>query len=166
MLFHLATCLLLIFTYVSAQAESITAASETKPLLCGSSTTNLKPCYFAGNYCTFYENFSVPFRAVDFIGYDGSMSTDFVVESGRPQVIDGNLHLPLIDTNQKGKGGASIVSTTRFLNYGSFEVRLKTIAQSSVVTTFIGISNVLDEIDFVRDSSANFLGMDTAVGRK
>lgn len=123
-------------------------ASETKPLLCGTSTTDATACYFSGNYCSFYEDFNGNFRATDFTIYDGNpLLNDFVVESGKPIIQNGNLVMPLVN-NGNAVGTASIVSTTRFLNYGSFEAKFKTVGQSSVVTTFIGISNVLDEIDF------------------
>ncbi|KAL3898155.1 MAG: hypothetical protein SGCHY_002938, partial [Lobulomycetales sp.] len=104
-------------------------------------------CYFAGDFCTFVEDFSTPLSAQWFAGYDGSMSTDFVVESGRPEIIDGNLHLPLVDIGNSTRGAATILSTTRFLMYGSFEVRLRTAPTSSVVSAFIGVSNLYDEID-------------------
>lgn len=60
----------------------------------------------------------------------------------------GYLNMPLNKPATGAFGTPTIMSTTRFLLYGSFEARLKTIGVSSVVTAFIGISNVLDEIDF------------------
>jgi beta-glucanase (GH16 family) len=125
------------------------ASSETKPLPCGDSTSNSDNCQFKGDFCSFVENFDGPFRATDFQIYDGNPTNhEFVVESGKPVIKNGMLTMPLTQTATPGRALAAIVSTTRFLNYGSFEARLKTIGQSSVVTTLIGISNVLDEIDF------------------
>jgi beta-glucanase (GH16 family) len=124
-------------------------SSETKPLACGAGTTSSEGCEFTGDYCSFVENFDGAFRATDFLIYDGNpINHEFVVESGKPRIKDGMLHMPLGKTENSKKSGANIVSTTRFLNFGSFEARMKTIGQSSVVTTLIGISNVLDEIDF------------------
>jgi hypothetical protein len=101
-------------------------SSETKPLLCGSSTSSSKDCEFTGDYCSFVENFDDNFRATDFLIYDGNpILHEFVVESGRPRIKDGKLIMPLGNTGNSKKSLASIVSTTRFLNFGSFEARMK-----------------------------------------
>lgn len=113
------------------------------------STADVSQCLFAGSACSFHDDFSNGLRAVDFNMYNGDpVSASYVVESGTPSIgNDGILSLPLIKTPQ-APFGATIMSTTRFLSYGFFEARLSTVAQSSVVTTFIGISNAQDEIDF------------------
>jgi hypothetical protein len=112
------------------------AHGQTLPLLCGNSLTDSTACEFKGglfypfltfkDYCSYIENFDGPLRATDFLIYDGNPAEhEFVVESGKPRIVDGQLVMPLGRTEDFAKSGANIVSTTRFLNYGSFEARLK-----------------------------------------
>jgi hypothetical protein len=134
MISHLATILFLCTSLVSTQ---------TLPMLCGNSLTDSRACSFDGDYCSFTENFDGAFRATDFLIYDGNpFNHEFVVESGKPFIRDNQLVMPLGNTGDNENSGAAIVSTTRFLNFGSFEARLKTIGQSSVVTTFMYVDKL------------------------
>jgi len=46
------------------------------------------------------------------------------------------------------KGGGTKVSTTRTVLYGTIEASIKSVAQNGVVTAFITMSGVKDEIDW------------------
>ncbi|GAA5904155.1 uncharacterized protein JCM6883_002095 [Sporobolomyces salmoneus] len=71
---------------------------------------------------------------------------DFTLEvedtSNTPIIQNGNLQLVLSE-----KGGGTKVSTTRTVLYGTIQAAVRSVAQDGVVTAFITMSGVKDEID-------------------
>ncbi|KAJ3271978.1 hypothetical protein HK104_004592, partial [Borealophlyctis nickersoniae] len=74
---------------------------------------------------------------------------DLTVEAGSPSIVNGMLRTPLLPPRTPGSviGQATILATTRFLQYGSVEVRMTKAPGSTVITSVNPISNTLDEID-------------------
>lgn len=121
--------------------------AQFTPLICGSKTDDVSNCQFDGNNCFFYRNFDT-LKSVPWHEYNGDpTSADFIIEDGTPSTQNGILYLPLLQTNV-AQARATIMSTTRFLNYGSFEASMSSAGHSGVISTFISISNLQDEIDF------------------
>lgn len=90
------------------------------------STDDVSACYFKDNYCNFFEGFDAPLQAISIDRYNGDPnSADWVLESGHPTVNNGILTMPLINNGAGNVAGSAILSSTHFLNYGSFEVRMK-----------------------------------------
>jgi len=79
--------------------------------------------------------------------YDGNATEfDFVVDKGtiiNTGANGGELVMTLTEEN-----GGTRLSTTRYLHYGTVTARLKTGRWGGVVTAFITMSNVKDEIDW------------------
>ncbi|KAJ7359638.1 glycoside hydrolase family 16 protein [Mycena albidolilacea] len=79
--------------------------------------------------------------------FDGNASAyDFIVESGN-----------IMNTNSSGgelamlltqENGGTRISSTRYLHYGTVTARMKTGRWAGIVTAFITMSNVKDEIDW------------------
>ncbi|KAI9203201.1 concanavalin A-like lectin/glucanase domain-containing protein [Polychytrium aggregatum] len=123
-------------------------SAQFSPLKCFGDVNNTARCEYSGDNCYFFDDFNT-LSAAPWSSYTGDMSANFVIESGSPYVKDGILYMPLLESFPNAhRGNASIMSTTGFLNYGSFEARLATVGHSGVITTLISISNVQDEIDF------------------
>jgi len=85
---------------------------------------------------------------LDHSKWDGDASEyDFTLEvedsSKTPIVQNNELYLVLSE-----KGGGTKVSTTRTVLYGTIEASIKSVAQNGVVTAFITMSGVKDEIDW------------------
>ncbi|CEO94947.1 hypothetical protein PBRA_003760 [Plasmodiophora brassicae] len=128
---------------------------------CGASSSctekgNFDPamCMFAGEYCDFRTDFAdFNDQAIQYYKYvddPNPNNAEFVVESGAPAYANGTLNVylhPPRPTTPPGRGIASIISTTRFMHYGVFEVTLEQTGHPGVVTTFISYSNDKDEID-------------------
>ncbi|KAJ3042648.1 hypothetical protein HDV00_006927 [Rhizophlyctis rosea] len=74
---------------------------------------------------------------------------DFTVEAGEPQIVNGVLRTPLLPPIKAGSviGQATILATTRYLQYGSIEFKGTKGAGSTVITSLNTMSNTLDEID-------------------
>ncbi|KAJ7100019.1 glycoside hydrolase family 16 protein [Mycena belliarum] len=76
--------------------------------------------------------------------FDGNASAyDFIVESGNIMNTGGDLAMLLTKEN-----GGTRISSTRYLHYGTVTARIKTGRWAGVVTAFITMSNVKDEIDW------------------
>ncbi|KAJ3513519.1 hypothetical protein NLJ89_g2906 [Agrocybe chaxingu] len=76
--------------------------------------------------------------------FDGNSSEyDWVVEGGNIQNSNGDLALTLTETN-----GGTRISTTRYVHYGTITAKLKTGRWGGVVTAFITMSDIKDEIDW------------------
>lgn len=84
--------------------------------------TDLSPCYFKDDYCNFYEGFDGPLNIISHDLYKGDLSHDFQLDGGSPYVKDGILSLPLVKDGKKL--AATVISTTRLLNYGSYGKRI------------------------------------------
>ncbi|GAA5822879.1 hypothetical protein JCM5353_007882 [Sporobolomyces roseus] len=102
------------------------------------------PVCQSGNY-TFADTSRIQ---LDHSKWDGDASNyDFTLE-----VEDGS-NTPIVQNNQlylvlSEKGGGTKVSTTRTVLYGTIEASIKSVAQNGVVTAFITMSGVKDEIDW------------------
>ncbi|KAJ3052920.1 hypothetical protein HK097_005421 [Rhizophlyctis rosea] len=74
---------------------------------------------------------------------------DFTVEAGEPQIFNGVLRTPLLPPRVNGSviGQATILATTRYLQYGSIEFKGTKGQGSTVITSLNTMSNSLDEID-------------------
>lgn len=122
---------------------------ETKAMPCFGSTTDVSKCLFDGDHCSFVDNFDTPLSTIMYDPkYNGNLSTNYITEAGIPKIVDNKLVCPLIRQPGQIQAQATIMSTTRFLQFGSFEARLKTGRGNGVVSTFISISNDFEEIDF------------------
>jgi len=79
--------------------------------------------------------------------YDGNASTyDFVVDNGNimnTNTSGGELAMLLTQEN-----GGTRLSSTRYLHYGTVTAQMKTGRWAGIVTAFITMSNVKDEIDW------------------
>jgi beta-glucanase (GH16 family) len=76
--------------------------------------------------------------------FDGNASAyDWVVESGNIQNSNGDLALTLTEKN-----GGTRISSTRYVHYGTITAKLKTGRWAGVVTAFITMSDIKDEIDW------------------
>lgn len=97
--------------------------------------------------------FDRPERIQPTSSYTGGTDIDFTSE-GQPLFKDGNLILTLA----KGTQGTRI-STTRYVYYGRIFSRIKAARSVGIVTAFITMSNIKDEIDW------EFLGYDLQTGQ-
>ncbi|KAJ3930494.1 MAG: glycoside hydrolase family 16 protein [Lentinula lateritia] len=90
--------------------------------------------------------------------FDGNASEyDWVVDKGsiiNTNSSGGELGLILTETN-----GGTRLSSTRFMHYGTITAKLKTGRWAGVVTAFITMSNIKDEIDW------EFPGTNTTTGQ-
>ncbi|KJA25634.1 glycoside hydrolase family 16 protein [Hypholoma sublateritium FD-334 SS-4] len=87
--------------------------------------------------------------------YDGNVTAyDWTVDKGSVQNSNGALALILTETN-----GGTRLSSTRFVHYGTITTTLKTGRWGGVVTAFITMSDVKDEIDW------EFPGANTTAGQ-
>jgi len=68
---------------------------------------------------------------------------DFIVESGNIMNSGGDLVMLLTQAN-----GGTRLSSTRYIHYGTVTARMKTGRWGGIVTAFITMSNVKDEIDW------------------
>ncbi|KAF9051741.1 glycoside hydrolase family 16 protein [Panaeolus papilionaceus] len=76
--------------------------------------------------------------------FDGNASShDWIIESGNIQVDGGDLALTLTEQN-----GGTRISSTRYVHYGTITAKLKTGKWAGVVTAFITMSDIKDEIDW------------------
>jgi len=76
--------------------------------------------------------------------FDGNSSTyDWVLDKGTIQNNNGDVALILTETN-----GGTRLSSTRYVYYGTITARLKTGRWDGVVTAFITMSDIRDEIDW------------------
>jgi len=82
-------------------------------------------------------------RLVDTASFNGDPATADWTTGGQPLYQNGNIILTLA----KGSGGTKI-STTRYVYYGKMTARLRTSRGAGVVSSFITMSNVKDEIDW------------------
>uniref|UniRef100_A0A1D1Z6F4 Putative glycosidase crf2 n=1 Tax=Anthurium amnicola TaxID=1678845 RepID=A0A1D1Z6F4_9ARAE len=97
--------------------------------------------------------FDKPERLQPTSSYTGGTDVDFTYE-GQPLFTGGNLILSLA----KGTQGTRI-STTRYLYYGRIFAKIKAARSVGIVTAFITMSNIKDEIDW------EFLGYDLQTGQ-
>ncbi|KAF8965022.1 glycoside hydrolase family 16 protein [Flammula alnicola] len=87
--------------------------------------------------------------------FDGNASAyDWTVDHGNIQNSNGDLALILTQTN-----GGTRLSTTRYVHYGTITATLKTGRWAGVVTAFITMSDIKDEIDW------EFPGANTTTGQ-
>lgn len=101
-------------------------------------------CEFKGCFATDFTNLN----AIYWSDYNGDPKTsDFIIQSGTPTIQNRILKLPLLPSDSI-QSTATVISTTRFLNYGIIEVKLKAPLKSSVVTAIQLFSNQQDELDF------------------
>jgi len=86
--------------------------------------------------------------------FDGNASAyDWVVSQGTVINTDGDLGLILTQAN-----GGTRLSSTRYVYYGNITARLKTGRWAGVVTAFITMSDIKDEIDWEFPGSATKQG--------
>ena len=143
------------FTFINTQNEFVAMSCGGNLLVIKASTTDLSKCYFAADTCDFYDTFDTPLYAKYWDQYKGDPSTaDYVIWAGLPSVENGTFYAPLNQTTVK-QSASTIVSTSRFLNYGTFQARFKSANHSGVVSAFskfrlitVSMSNLQDEIDF------------------
>jgi len=87
--------------------------------------------------------------------FDGNATEyDWVVDKGNIQTSNGSLAIILTEAN-----GGTRLSSTRFVHYGTISATLKTGRWAGVVTAFITMSDVKDEIDW------EFPGANTTAGQ-
>lgn len=87
--------------------------------------------------------------------FDGNATEyDWVVDKGNIVNSNGDLGMILTETN-----GGTRLSSTRFVHYGTISATLKTGRWAGVVTAFITMSDVKDEIDW------EFPGANTTTGQ-
>lgn len=87
--------------------------------------------------------------------FDGNATEyDWTVDEGTIQSSNGDLAMILTQTN-----GGTRLSSTRFVHYGTISAKLKTGRWGGVVTAFITMSDVKDEIDW------EFPGANTTAGQ-
>ncbi|KAF9558078.1 hypothetical protein CPC08DRAFT_764186 [Agrocybe pediades] len=87
--------------------------------------------------------------------FDGNATEyDWVVDKGNIMNSNGDIALLLTETN-----GGTRLSSTRYVHYGTITAKLKTGKWAGVVTTFITMSDVKDEIDW------EFPGANTTSGQ-
>lgn len=86
-------------------------------------------------------------RIINYTQFDGNASAyDFTIDNGQIYNLNdsaGELALLLTETN-----GGTRLSTTRYMWYGSVTAKLKATKWAGVVTAFITMSDVRDEIDW------------------
>lgn len=76
--------------------------------------------------------------------YEGNSTIhQWTIDEGSPAKADNNVALVLTETNKGTK-----ISSTKYLHYGRITARLRTSKWAGVVTAFITMSNVKDEIDW------------------
>ncbi|KAJ7634597.1 glycoside hydrolase family 16 protein [Roridomyces roridus] len=76
--------------------------------------------------------------------YDGNVTAyDFIVNSGNIMNQDGSLAMLLTQAN-----GGTRLSSTRYVHYGTITATMKTGRWGGIVTAFITMSDVKDEIDW------------------
>jgi len=76
--------------------------------------------------------------------YDGDPAKyDWIMEKGNISTSNGDLALYLTETN-----GGTRISSTRYVHYGTISAKLKTGRWAGVVTAFITMSSIKDEIDW------------------
>jgi len=86
--------------------------------------------------------------------FDGnSTEYDWLVDKGNIQNSNGDLAIILSETN-----GGTRLSSTRYVHYGTITARLKTGRWAGVVTAFITMSDVKDEIDWEFPGAATTTG--------
>ncbi|KAJ7185785.1 glycoside hydrolase family 16 protein [Mycena filopes] len=90
---------------------------------------------------TFKDNSRVLSNATMFD--NNATAYDFIVESGNIMNTGGDLAMLLTQEN-----GGTRISSTRYLHYGTVTARMKTGRWAGIVTAFITMSNVKDEIDW------------------
>jgi len=163
--------LYLLFLAASLVPSLVTAQSCNATSLCGASAPCCSEFGFCGTgtYClggcnpiyshtvtscepapicqdktyTFLDNS----RIINSTLYNGNASAyDFTLDNGAIYNLNssiGELALLLTQTN-----GGTRISTTRYMQYGSVTARMKTSKWAGVVTAFITMSDVKDEIDW------------------
>lgn len=90
---------------------------------------------------TFKDNSRILTDASQFNGNPDTY--DWIVEGGNVEVKDNNLVMILTETN-----AGTLLSSTRFIHYGTVTATMKTGRWDGVVVGFITMSNVHDEIDW------------------
>jgi len=76
--------------------------------------------------------------------YDGnSTSHAWTIDQGTPQSTNGEITLVLTETNNGTR-----ISSTKYVHYGTITATAKASKWAGVVTAFITMSNVKDEIDW------------------
>jgi beta-glucanase (GH16 family) len=76
--------------------------------------------------------------------YDGNSSSHaWTIDQGTPQVTNNEIALILTETNNGTR-----ISSTKYVHYGTITATAKASKWSGVVTAFITMSNVKDEIDW------------------
>ncbi|SPQ96125.1 GH16 domain-containing protein [Plasmodiophora brassicae] len=115
---------------------------------------NASRCLFDGptcHYATNFTNFSK--ESVVYAAYQKNpvpaYEAQFVIESGSAAYANGVLVTSMLPppANDPGRGVATVVSTTRFLQYGTVEIVMRQSGHAGIVTSFILFSNDRDEID-------------------
>ncbi|TFK21830.1 hypothetical protein FA15DRAFT_672203 [Coprinopsis marcescibilis] len=105
-------------------------------------------------------NFTFPdtSRVINSTLYEGDAAKhDWVIEGGNVEARNGDLILTLTE-NDKG----TKISSTRYVHYGTISARLKTGKWAGVITAFITMSDIKDEVDWewpgtaVTEAQSNF----------
>lgn len=78
--------------------------------------------------------------------YLGDASKVNWVSSGSPQAYQGNVLLTLSETGESGSG--TLLASTSYVWYGKISAQMKSSRGKGVVSAFILMSDVKDEIDF------------------
>ncbi|KAI4088562.1 MAG: hypothetical protein LQ348_003504 [Seirophora lacunosa] len=92
--------------------------------------------------------------------YLGDSSKSNWVSSGQPELSDGNVVLTLSETGDSSFG--TLLASTSYVWYGKISTQMKSSRGQGVVTAFILMSDVKDEIDFefvgtdLRTAQSNF----------
>lgn len=89
--------------------------------------------------------------------YLGDASKANWVSSGQPQLYDGNVLLTLSQTGSSSSG--TLLASTSYVWYGKISAQMKSSRGKGVVTAFILMSDVKDEIDF------EFVGTDLEIAQ-
>lgn len=103
-------------------------------------------------------------RIVNATKYDGNATAfDWVLETGEVFTFEGSEGPELALTlTEKNGGSGTKISSTRYVHYGTISARLKTGKWGGVVTAFITMSDVKDEIDWeypganIHEGQSNF----------
>ncbi|KAL8964563.1 MAG: hypothetical protein Q9183_004367, partial [Haloplaca sp. 2 TL-2023] len=78
--------------------------------------------------------------------YLGDAEESNWVSSGQPELYDGNVLLTLAETGPSSSG--TLLASTSYVWYGKISAQMKSSRSKGVVTAFILMSDVKDEIDF------------------
>ncbi|KAF8830414.1 hypothetical protein HHX47_DHR2000493 [Lentinula edodes] len=147
---------------VALSSSSLLFTVNSQGIVCNATSLcpESAPCCSEYGFCgTGNHSFADNSRILTNASYfDGNASEyDWVVDKGsiiNTNSSGGELGLILTETN-----GGTRLSSTRFVHYGTITAKLKTGRWAGVVTAFITMSNIKDEIDW------EFPGTNTTTGQ-